>query len=121
MLIEVDPDFETIQVKDEIKNDIDRIDTFPEDAEETQVKEIVNKDVVVSMALFGEAPERTLKEIAKEIKDELLSYPDISLPKEFRLQWRPPPSCSSRMPGHPLHLSRHFQPFSPEMPRRSGV
>jgi multidrug efflux pump subunit AcrB len=78
MLIEVDPDFDTTEVKEEIRSEIDRIDTFPEDAEEPQIKEIVNKDEVISMALYGNAPEKTLKEIAKEIKDELLAYPDIS-------------------------------------------
>ena len=78
MLIEVDPDFDSMRVKDEIQNEIDRIDTFPEDAEEPQIQEIVNKDVVITLALYGDAPERTLKEVAKEIKDELLAYSDIS-------------------------------------------
>ncbi len=78
MLIEVDPDFDTLKLKDDIQNEVDRIDTFPEDAEDPRIKEIINKDVVVSMALYGDAPERTLKEIAKQVKDELLSCPEIS-------------------------------------------
>ncbi len=78
MLIEVDPDTNTNKVKDDIQNEIDRIDTFPRDAEEPVVKEIVYKEVVMSMALFGNAPEKTLKETAKEIKYELLAYPNIS-------------------------------------------
>lgn len=78
MLIEVDPDYDTRKVKDDIQNEVDRIDTFPDDAEKPQIKEIVNKDIIISMALYGDAPERTLKEIGKEIKDELLSFPEIS-------------------------------------------
>ncbi len=78
MLIEVDPDYDSAKVKDDIENEVDRIDTFPEDAEEPQIKEIINKEVVISLSLFGDAPERTLKEVAKEIKDELLSFTEIS-------------------------------------------
>ena len=78
MLVEVDPGFDTKRVKDDIQNEIDRIDTFPEEAEQPQIKEILKKDMVVSLALFGDAPERTLKEVARRIKDDLLDSPQIS-------------------------------------------
>jgi len=78
VLIEVESGFDIYLVKDEVKSAVDRITTFPKDSEEPQVKEIVNKRAVGSIALYGNAPERTLKEVAREIKDELLAFPDIS-------------------------------------------
>jgi len=78
VLIEVESGADSYRVKDDVKSAVDRITTFPNDSEEPQVKEIVNKRSVGSIALYGNAPERTLKEVAREIKDELLAFSEIS-------------------------------------------
>jgi len=77
-LIEVESSAETYKVKDDIKNAVDRITTFPKDVEDIQIKEIINKRLAGSIALYGDAPEKTLREVAREIKDDLIASPFIS-------------------------------------------
>ena len=64
---------------DEIKSAIDRITSFPVDAEEPEVVALTAEGRVMEIAIFGDAPERTLKEIANRVKDDLTSLPTISL------------------------------------------
>ena len=64
---------------DEIKSAVDRITSFPLDAEEPEVVALTAESGVVDIAIFGDAPERTLKEIANRVKDDLTSLPTISL------------------------------------------
>ena len=66
------------QIAQEIKNAVDRITSFPEDAEDPQVTVPTRKRYVVSMALYGDQPEWVLREVAENIRDRLLLDPDIS-------------------------------------------
>ncbi|MDH5524367.1 MAG: efflux RND transporter permease subunit, partial [Desulfobulbaceae bacterium] len=66
------------QVSQEIKNAVDRISSFPEDAEEPRVAAAKRKRYVVSLALFGDHPESVLREQAEIIRDQLLQDPGIS-------------------------------------------
>jgi len=59
------------RVLDDIKNEVDRIDTFPEQTEEPIIAEVTNRRQVLTMALFGDVSERTLKALAENIRDEL--------------------------------------------------
>ena len=63
---------------DDVKAEIDRITSFPADAEEPEVTELVSRSRVIDIAVFGEVPERTLKELANRIKDDLATLSDIS-------------------------------------------
>ena len=57
---------------DDIKAEIDRITTFPVEAEEPEVKELTSRRRVIQLAIHGDgADERTLKELANSVKDEL--------------------------------------------------
>ncbi|MGF1454038.1 MAG: efflux RND transporter permease subunit [Alphaproteobacteria bacterium] len=68
-----------VQTKlDEIKSEVDRITSFPEDAEEPQVSERTNRSRVVEIALYGEVEPRILKDLADEAKDTLAARPNIS-------------------------------------------
>ncbi|WP_420635483.1 efflux RND transporter permease subunit [Candidatus Palauibacter sp.] len=64
---------------DEIKSAVDRITSFPIDAEEPEVVALSAESGVMDIAIFGDVPERTLKEIANRVKDDLTSLPTISL------------------------------------------
>ena len=66
------------RVRTDIKQEVDRITAFPEDAEEPVVQELTNRRQALQVALYGNATERTLKEAAKQLKDELTAYPNIS-------------------------------------------
>ena len=65
------------QVSQEIKNAVDRITSFPEDAEDPQVTVPTRKRYVVSLALFGDQSEWVLREAAENVRDRLLLDPDI--------------------------------------------
>lgn len=82
VLIELEPEADSAAVLNEVRNKVDSIDTFPEDAEEPQITELFQRTQVINLVVYGEAPERSLKEIAREIKDELLLLPGIT-----QVQW----------------------------------
>ena len=63
---------------DEIKSEVDRITSFPANAEKPEVTEVTSRSRVIEIAVHGDAPERTLKELAYRIKDDLSTMPEIS-------------------------------------------
>jgi len=71
---------ENIQQRlDEVKSEVDRITSFPDEAEEPEVVELTNRARVVQFVVYGDASEKSLKELANEIKDGLTALPPISL------------------------------------------
>ena len=72
VLIELEPGTDVQKVLDEIKAEVDRIDTFPEEAEEPHVIEILKRDPTISVAVYGDLPEKTLRRIGEDIRDDLL-------------------------------------------------
>ncbi|MDE2732520.1 MAG: efflux RND transporter permease subunit [Bacteroidota bacterium] len=63
---------------DEIKSGVDRIITFPAEAERPVVRELTNRRNVLQIAIYGETSERTLKVLAERMKDDLTQLDDIS-------------------------------------------
>ncbi|MFQ5895998.1 MAG: efflux RND transporter permease subunit, partial [Nitrospinota bacterium] len=63
---------------DDIKDAVDRIDTFPDDIERPVVAEVKRIHQVLDLALYGDVSELALKRVAEEIKDDLLAIPGIS-------------------------------------------
>lgn len=66
------------ELLDDVKSRVDSIDTFPEEAEEPVVSEVTIKYHVISVAVSGDADERTLKRLADQVRDELSAMPEIS-------------------------------------------
>ncbi|MGD9382647.1 MAG: efflux RND transporter permease subunit [Desulfobacterales bacterium] len=62
----------------DIQNEVDRITSFPEEAEELQVVIVSRKRYVVSLALYGDQSEGVLREYAEYLRDRLLQDPDIT-------------------------------------------
>jgi multidrug efflux pump subunit AcrB len=60
------------QLSEEIQRAIQRITTFPIDAEPAQVAIVEGKRRVVSMVLYGDAPAKVLHELGEQFRDELL-------------------------------------------------
>ncbi len=71
---------------DEIKSAVDRITTFPEEAERPEVKELTTRQRVIELAVYGDAGEAVLREFAYRIKDELAATPGISLVQVARVR-----------------------------------
>ncbi|MEM6337327.1 MAG: efflux RND transporter permease subunit, partial [Bacteroidota bacterium] len=66
------------RVLDDIKAEMDRLTTLPEDAESPDVRELSALNGVLQIALYGNVPERTLKELAERVKDDLTSTGEVS-------------------------------------------
>ncbi|MBU3981259.1 MAG: efflux RND transporter permease subunit, partial [Proteobacteria bacterium] len=62
----------------DIRNEVDRITSFPEDIEEPMIAIVSRKRYVVSLALYGDQSELVLREYADYIRDRLLQEPDIT-------------------------------------------
>ena len=78
VLVELQLGADLQQALDRVKAEVDRITTFPEDAEEPEVVEVTNRTRVVQLALFGDASERALKEIANRAENELTAKSGVT-------------------------------------------
>ncbi len=71
---------------DEVKAAIDRITTFPVESERPEVKQLASRQRVVELALYGDASESVLRELAYRVKDELAATSGISLVQVARVR-----------------------------------
>jgi len=62
----------------EVKSAVDRIITFPEDAEKPVINKVLNRREVASLVVYGNVPERSLREQAEAMRDELLAMDEIT-------------------------------------------
>lgn len=65
-------------VLQDIKSEIDRITSFPEDAEEPVISIMLNRREVISVVVYGAVGERSLRQQAEIVRDELLELPGIT-------------------------------------------
>lgn len=72
VIVELESGGDARKLLDEIKSKVDRIDTFPDEAEEPLILEVVHQDPTISIAVFGEVSERRLRQIGEKIRDDLL-------------------------------------------------
>ena len=66
------------ELMEDIRSEIDRINTLPEDIERPIVTDVKRTNQVVHISLFGNVSDEILKRKATEIKDDLLEMPNIS-------------------------------------------
>ena len=62
----------------EIKSQVDGINTFPLETEKPIVSKMTITSGVMQIAVFGETDEKTLKEVGKELRDQLATIDGIS-------------------------------------------
>ncbi len=62
----------------DIKQEVDRIGTFPDDAEDPVISSDSHKHQVLRLNLYGDASEGALREVVEQVKDRLLQTPGIS-------------------------------------------
>ena len=63
---------------EDIRSEINRINTLPENIERPVITEVKRTNHVVHLSLYGDVFEEVLKRKATEIKDDLLDMPNIS-------------------------------------------
>jgi multidrug efflux pump subunit AcrB len=66
------------QVYQDIKSEVDRVTTFPENAEEPQVSIASIKRSVISVVMYGDVREKSLREQAEQFRELLLQNPKIT-------------------------------------------
>jgi len=64
---------------DEIRTELDLIDSFPEQAEDPVITEIKNNDPAIYLAVYGNVDEKVLRDTAEKIRDDLIDTDEISL------------------------------------------
>ncbi|MFQ5655555.1 MAG: efflux RND transporter permease subunit, partial [Planctomycetota bacterium] len=63
---------------DDIKTRVDAIDTFPEEAEEPVIQEVMIRRQVVNVTVAGGAGERSLRALAERTREEIVALPGIT-------------------------------------------
>lgn len=77
-VIEVEEYYNLKDVLDDVKAAIDRIITFPVETEKPVIAEIKNTRKVISIVLYGDVSEKTLKHLAEQMRNDLTAMENIS-------------------------------------------
>jgi multidrug efflux pump subunit AcrB len=75
---ELDADADIQRVMNDIKTQVDLIDSFPEDAEDPAIIEIINRNPAITVAVYGDISELQLRQAAEKVRDDLIDTPSIS-------------------------------------------
>ncbi len=78
VMVKLLPNANATEVLDEVKTRVDAIDTFPEEAEKPVVQEIMIRKQVINIAIAGPVDEKSLKRFGEQVRDELVSLPNIT-------------------------------------------
>ena len=77
--IEVADGYSTQKLLNDVKSRVDAINTFPVDAERPQIKEVLARTQILSLAVAGPLNEGDLKRLAETIRDEVVNLPGVTL------------------------------------------
>jgi len=78
VMIEVRSGEDARRVLDDVKTRVDAISTFPDEGEKPVIQEILMRQQVINVAVFGDAGERRLKELGERVRDEINALPGVS-------------------------------------------
>ena len=76
--IEILPGTDVRKLLDDVKSNINAIETFPDETEEPVIKEMVRRRQVINLAVSGNADEATLKYLGEQVRDEIAALPGIT-------------------------------------------
>jgi multidrug efflux pump subunit AcrB len=77
--IEVIKGWDQKKLLEEVKAEVERITTLPDEAEKPEVTEVTRRSRVINVAVYGDAREKTIKHLAERIKDDITNLPGITL------------------------------------------
>ncbi len=63
---------------DDVKTRVDAIDTLPEDAEKPIIEDLLMRNQVINVAVYGDTDEASLKRIGERVRDDINGLPGIS-------------------------------------------
>ncbi len=67
-----------VKVYQDIKSEVDRITTFPDGAERPVVTLTARRRTVMTLAIYGDLSDRTLRDLAEKVRDRLLQSDHIT-------------------------------------------
>ncbi|MCB1760927.1 MAG: efflux RND transporter permease subunit [Gammaproteobacteria bacterium] len=76
--IEIDSDYDPRELLTDIKGRVDAINSFPADADKPVVSLVTRRREVISVAISGPYPEQEIRQLAEQVRDDLLRLPDIT-------------------------------------------
>src|SRR5690606_18225471 len=82
-IVTVDESANTREVLNRVRARIDGISTFPADAENPVVAEMLLEDIVLILSVSGNLPEARLKEWAERVREDLLENEAITVVEIF--------------------------------------
>ena len=90
VMVELENGTDVDRALNDIKSEVDQIQTFPLEAEEPAVAQVTNRQSAMRIALFGDVPERSLKEMAYQLEDGLsgldaISFVETTAVRDYRI------------------------------------
>ena len=76
--IQMDSRTDMARALDDIESAVNRIESFPAGADRPQFREMTNRQSMMRLIVYGDVPERSLKELAYQIEDDLTTLPSVS-------------------------------------------
>ena len=76
--VELKTDTDISEAMDEIESAVGLIQTFPGAAERPEFREMDNRNSMIRLIVHGDIPERSIKELAHQVEDDLSTLPSIS-------------------------------------------
>ena len=76
--IQMDSRTDMAEALDDIESAVNRIQSFPAGAERPQFREMTTRQSIMRLIVYGDVPERSLKELAYQIEDDLAALPSVS-------------------------------------------
>jgi len=77
-IVEVDEYADTTEVLENVKAEIDTIITFPKETEKPVISELKSRPKVITIVVCGDVLEKTLRELADQVRDDLTAMENIS-------------------------------------------
>jgi multidrug efflux pump subunit AcrB len=78
VMIEVLEGADSRAVLNDVKSRVDAIDNFPQETEQPVISEVVLRRQVITVAVSGDADERSLKHLGERVRDDLAAVPGIT-------------------------------------------
>jgi multidrug efflux pump subunit AcrB len=78
VLVELSIDAEPSKAVSDVKNAVDRITSFPEEAERPIVNLVTNRVEVIGVILYGPEDQNALRDLAEQTRERLLADPGIT-------------------------------------------
>ncbi len=76
--VQMDSGTDMARALNDIESAVNRIQSFPGGAERPRFREMTNRQSMMRLIVYGDVPERSLKELAYQVEDELTTLQSVS-------------------------------------------